>query len=848
MFVIKRDGSRQKVRFDKIQSRIERLATGLWDGLDIAKITQKVIQGLENNMRTSDLDESATDITASFGTRHPDYTILAGRIAVSNLHKNTSGSFCETVQKLHAHVHASTGKHMPLVSDELLDVVTALRVEIEAKMDYNLDYKYDIFGFRTLQRSYLIRMHGEIVERPQHMIMRVALGIHGADIPAALETYELMSQNFFTHATPTLFNAGTPHPQMSSCFLLTMKDDSIDGIYDTLKECAVISKYAGGIGLSIHNIRASGSFIAGTNGSSNGIVPMLNVFGATAQYVDQGGGKRKGSFAIYMEPWHRDIEAFLELRLNTTSGSGEDMEAKRNRTLFYGLWTPDLFMRRVKANASWSLFCPKDAPGLADTYGEDFDALYAKYEANPDVPRKTVQAQALWKKIVTSQVETGTPYMLYKDACNQKSNQKNLGTIRSSNLCTEIVEYTSPEETAVCNLASIALPKFVQEDLAGDPYFSFPMLERVTRVVARNLNKVIDRSFYPVETARRSNLRHRPMGIGVQGLADAFAMMRYPFDSEQARQLNKDIFETIYYAAVSASVDLAEKFGPYASFAGSPASEGKFQFDLWGKTPSDRYDWEALRARMVEHGLRNSLLTAPMPTASTAQILGNNESVEPFTSNMYARSVLSGEYIVVNRYMMQDLIARNLWTPAVREKLLKNRGSIQGIDDIPADIQALHKIVWDMPKKVILDMAIDRAPYICQSQSMNVYMTAPTMSKVTAMHFYGWRNGLKTGMYYLRTRPKADAVQFTIQSRLRTGSRQDVSGQGASSTEPDEHKTAEVVPSLPAPLSRSAVIRNVSYLSVRSEASADDRTDAVDDLIRAHADRQTDDGCDMCGA
>ena len=605
-------------------------------------------------------------------------------------------------------------------------------------------------------RSYLLKCDGVIAERPQHMLMRVSVGIHKSDVDSAIQTYHMMSQKLFTHATPTLFNSGCPRPQMSSCFLLCMKEDSIEGIYDTLKSCASISKYAGGIGLSVHNIRATKSYIRGSNGTSNGIVPMLRVFNDTARYVDQGGGKRKGSFAIYLEPWHADVFEWLDLRKN------HGTEHERARDLFYALWIPDLFMQRVEANGDWSLFCPNEAPGLADCWGEEFKAKYEGYE-KAGLSRKTIKAQVLWFAVLNSQVETGTPYMLYKDACNSKSNQQNLGTIKSSNLCTEIVEYTAPDEIAVCNLASINLSAFANK--AGSPtspVFDFQALYETTKVVTKNLNKVIDNNYYPVAEARNSNMRHRPVGLGVQGLADCFCLMRYPFESPEAKQLNKDIFETIYFGAVEASVELAEQEGAYETYEGSPASKGVLQYDMWKVTPSSRWDWAALKAKMAQHGLRNSLLMAPMPTASTAQILGNNESIEPFTSNMYNRRTLSGEFVVVNKFLLRDLIDRGIWTQDVRTQMIADQGSVQRIAQVPQELKDLYKTVWEIKQKVCLDMAADRGAFICQSQSLNIHMAEPTTGKLTSMHFYAWRAGLKTGMYYLRTRPKADAIQFTV--------------------------------------------------------------------------------------
>ena len=637
---------------------------------------------------------------------------------------------------------------------------------LNSSIIYTRDFGYDYFGFKTLERTYLIKMNGKTVERPQHMIMRVAIGIHGEDLEAALETYNLMSSSYFIHATPTLFNAGTPHPQLSSCFLIQMKDDSIDGIYDTLKSCAVISKYAGGIGLSIHNIRASNSFIRGTNGTSNGIVPMLRVFNNTARYVDQGGGKRKGSIAIYLEPWHADIFEFLDLKKN----HGNELE--RARDLFYAMWVPDLFMKRVEENGTWSLFCPNEAPGLGDVWGDEFETLFAKYEKEGKA-RKTMPAQELWFAILASQVETGTPYMVYKDQCNRKSNQQNLGTIKSSNLCTEIVEYTAPDEIAVCNLASVNLSAFVN---INEKTFDFMKLYQVTKVVTKNLNKVIDKNFYPLEECRNSNMRHRPVGLGVQGLADCFAKMRCAFDSAAAAKLNKDIFETMYYAAIESSCESAQRYGHYETYPGSPMSKGIFQFDMWNVVPSDLWDWAALKAKVAEYGVRNSLLLAPMPTASTAQIMGNNESTEPFTSNMYNRRVLAGEFTVVNKYLLRDLVSLGLWTDAIRNQIIADKGSVQNVFQIPKELKDLYKTVWEIKQKVIIDQAADRGAFICQSQSLNIHIAEPTTAKLTSMHFYAWKKGLKTGMYYLRTKPKADAIQFTVDQASLAQSREESSG------------------------------------------------------------------------
>ncbi len=756
MLVVKRDGRLESVKFDKITARVEKLCYGLdmayINPVDIAK---KVIAGIYDRVTTVALDNLAAEVTASMTSVHPDYAILAARIAISNLHKVTSQSFSNTMKRLYTYIDPKTGENASLIAKEVYGVIKEHASLLDNTIDYARDFGYDYFGFRTLERSYLMKLDGRVAERPQHMLMRVAVGIHKDDIDAAIDTYHLMSEKWFTHATPTLFNSGTPKPQLSSCFLLTMKEDSINGIYDTLKQCAQISQAAGGIGLSIHNIRATGSYIKGTNGVSNGIVPMLRNFDMTARYVDQGGGRRKGSFAIYLEPWHADIFAFLDLKKN------HGKEELRARDLFYALWIPDLFMQRVENNEEWSLFCPKEAPGLADCHGGLFEKLYRKYE-HEGRARKTVKAQDLWFEILEAQVETGTPYMLYKDAANQKSNQQNLGTIKSSNLCTEIMEYTSPDEVAVCNLASIALPKFIN----AEGRFDHRKLYDVTYIVAKNLNKVIDINYYPVPEARTSNLRHRPIGIGVQGLADTFLRLRMPFDSPEARDLNKDIFETLYFAAMTASKDLAKQHGPYESFAGSPLSKGIFQFDMWGVAPdSGRWDWEQLRVEVQEYGARNSLLIAPMPTASTSQILGNNECFEPYTANIYTRRVLSGEFIVVNKHLLKDLIALGLWNDQMKNELIAGNGSIQHIEGIPQDIKMLYRTVWEIPQKAILDMAADRGAYICQSQSLNIHIQDPNFGKLTSMHFYAWKKGLKTGMYYLRTKAAADAIKFTVQKK-----------------------------------------------------------------------------------
>ncbi len=753
MLVVKRDGRRESVKFDKITARIEKLCYGLDPKfVNPVEVAMKVINGLYDGVSTKELDNLAAEIAATMATRHPDFAKLAARIAVSNLHKVTSKSFSNTMKRLYQHVDPKTGQNAPMISKETWKVIKEHAAELDQAILYDRDFSYDFFGFKTLERSYLMRLDGKTVERPQHMIMRVAVGIHGDDIPAAIETYNLMSEKWFTHATPTLFNAGTPKPQLSSCFLLTMKDDSIDGIYDTLKQCAKISQSAGGIGLSIHNVRAKGSYIKGTGGTSNGIVPMLRNFDMTARYVDQGGGKRKGSFAIYLEPWHADIFDFLDLKKN----HGKD--ELRARDLFYALWISDLFMKRVENNEMWSLFDPNEAPGLADVWGEDFERLYLKYE-NENKFRRQVKAQDLWFEVLESQIETGTPYILYKDAANRKSNQKNLGTIKSSNLCTEIIEYTSPDEVAVCNLASLALPKFVTED----GKFDHQKLYEITKVVTRNLNKVIDLNYYPIEEARRSNMRHRPIGLGVQGLADAFIMLRMPFDSDEARGLNQDIFETIYFAAMEASMEEAMKYGPYETFKGSPVSKGIFQFDMWGVTPSSgRWGWDKLKQEVKQHGVRNSLLVAPMPTASTSQILGNNECFEPYTSNVYTRRTLSGDFIVANKHLMKDLIDLGLWSETMRQKLISTNGSVQAIPEIPQNIKDIYKTVWEISQKAIIDMSAERGAYICQSQSLNIHLTDPNFGKLTSMHFYAWKKGLKTGMYYLRSTAAADAIKFTL--------------------------------------------------------------------------------------
>lgn len=750
MYVIKRDGRREAVKFDKITARVKKLCYGLDPIVDATQVTLKVIEGIYDGVTTTVLDNLTAEVSATMTVKHPDYAQLASRIAVSNLHKNTKKSFSDVMKDLYEYVDPKTGERASLIAQDVMDIVSKNAEMLDSAIIYDRDFSYDFFGFKTLERSYLLKLNGQVAERPQHMLMRVAVGIHKTDLESAINTYNSLSEGWYTHATPTLFNAGTPKPQMSSCFLLQLKDDSISGIYDTLKQCAQISQSAGGIGLSVHNLRAKGSYIKGTNGTSNGIVPMLRVFNDTARYVDQGGGRRKGSFAIYLEPWHADVFDFLELKKN------HGKEEMRARDLFYALWIPDLFMKRVEQGGNWTLMCPNECPGLADTWGAKFEALYEKYESEGK-GRATIKAQELWFKILESQVETGTPYILFKDAANGKSNQQNLGTIKSSNLCTEIIEYTSPDEVAVCNLGSIALPKFVNKGK-----FDHDKLFTVTYELARNLNKVIDENYYPIPEARRSNMRHRPIGIGVQGLADAFILMRHPFDSVEAKVLNREIFETIYYAALTASKDLAKEEGPYETYPGSPISEGVLQFDMWGVKPSSRWEWDVLREEVKTHGVRNSLLLAPMPTASTAQILGNNECFEPYTSNIYTRRVLSGEFIVVNKYLLRDLVKLGLWGDELKNKIISANGSVQHIPEIPQNLKDLYKTAWEISQKVIIDMAADRGAFICQSQSLNIFMENANFGKLTSMHFYSWKAGLKTGMYYLRTKAATDAIKFTV--------------------------------------------------------------------------------------
>jgi ribonucleoside-diphosphate reductase alpha chain len=753
MYVIKRDGHKESVKFDKITARIGKLCYGLNPIVDSVKIAMKVIEGVYDNVTTSELDNLAAEIAATNTTTHPDYALLASRIAVSNLHKNTKKSFSQVMSDLYHYIDPKTGANAGLLAEDVHNIILENAPTLDSTIIYDRDFNFDYFGFKTLERSYLLKLNGLVAERPQHLFMRVAVGIHKENVTEAIKTYNMLSEGWFTHATPTLFNAGTPKPQMSSCFLLQMQSDSIEGIYNTLKQTALISQSAGGVGLSIHDVRAKGSYIKGTNGTSNGIVPMLKVFNDTARYVDQGGGKRKGSFAIYLEPWHADVYDFLDLKKN------HGKEESRARDLFYALWIPDLFMQRVKEDSTWTLMCPNECPGLSDVWGPEFEALYTKYESEGR-GRQTIKAQELWFKILESQIETGTPYMLYKDAANSKSNQQNLGTIKSSNLCTEIIEYTAPDEIAVCNLGSIALPKCVKN---GE--FDHYRLFEVTYQLAINLNKIIDANYYPVPETRKSNMRHRPIGIGVQGLADAFILMRYPFDSPEARQLNKEIFETIYYAACTASKDLAKLEGPYETFEGSPASKGKLQYDLWNVGTTARWEWDILKEEIKEYGMRNSLLIAPMPTASTAQILGNNECFEPYTSNIYTRRVLSGEYIIVNKHLLKDLVSLGLWNDDLKNKLIAGNGSVQNIAEIPDNLKALYKTAWELSQKSIIEMSADRGAFICQSQSLNVFVENPNFGKLSSMHFYAWERGLKTGMYYLRTKAATDAIKFTVDKK-----------------------------------------------------------------------------------
>ncbi|HKK88717.1 MAG TPA: ribonucleoside-diphosphate reductase subunit alpha [Saprospiraceae bacterium] len=792
MKVQKRSGKLENVSFDKITARVKKLCYELnSEFVDPIEIAKKVIQGLYDGVTTVELDHLAAETAATMSTQHPDYSLLAARIEISNLHKNTNKSFSETMEVLYNYIDPKTGENAGLISEETVEVIRKNKDKLDSVIIYDRDYSFDYFGFKTLERSYLLRAKGKVVERPQHLLMRTAIGIHGEDIESAIETYHLMSEKWFIHATPTLFNAGTPKPQMSSCFLLSMTDDSISGIFETLSRCAKISQSAGGIGLSIHNVRAQGSYIKGTGGTSNGIIPMLKVYNDTARYVDQGGGKRKGAFAIYMEPWHSDVFEFLDLRKN------HGKEELRARDLFYAMWIPDLFMQRVKEDGMWSLFCPNEAPGLYDCHSGEFEALYHKYEEEGRY-RKQVKAQELWFAILESQIETGTPYLLYKDAANRKSNQQNLGTIRSSNLCTEIIEYTSPDEVAVCNLASLALPKYVNEDKS----FNYDRLYDVARVVTRNLNKIIDKNYYPVKEAENSNMRHRPIGIGVQGLADVFLQMRLPFDSDEAKEVNRNIFETIYFASLTESCALAEKEGAYSSFEGSPASKGILQYDMWDVKPSDRWNWSELKDKIKSNGLRNSLLLAPMPTASTSQILGNNECFEPYTANIYTRRTLSGEFVVVNKHLLKDLIGLDLWNDDMKQTLMANNGSVQDIPEIPQHIKDLYKTAYELSQKTIIDMSADRGAFICQSQSLNLFITDPSFGKMTSMHFYAWEKGLKTGMYYLRTKAATDPIKFTVDSKFqnsRVASRKKVVGNQILNAEDQQDQNSEEACSLDDP-------------------------------------------------
>ena len=774
MYVTKRSGKTEIVSFDKILKRIKTIGQETYDipvphlqhslKINYTSLAMKVIDQLYNNISTTKIDELSAEQCASMASIHPDYGTLATRLIIANHGKKTSSMFVDTMSKLYMNKDKH-GNHSPLITDDMMITARTYEDELNSLCNYNRDFLIDYFGFKTLERAYLMKVNGVIVERPQHMWLRVAMGIHGDDLEKIKETYELMSQKYFTHATPTLFNAGTPHPQLSSCYLIAMEDDSIEGIYNTLKDCALISKWAGGIGLHIHNVRASGSDIRGTNGSSNGIVPMLRVFNHTAKYVDQGGGKRNGSFAMYMEPWHADIESFLDLRKNH---GDEDLKA---RDLFYAIWMPDLFMERVKAGEDWTLMCPDECPGLSDVYGDAFNTLYTYYE-NVGKGRKTMKARDLWFQILDAQMETGTPYLLYKDAVNRKCNQKNLGTIKSSNLCCEITEYSDENETAVCNLASIALPAFIITDDDGNVKFDYLKLHSVARTVTYNLNKVIDVNFYPTKKTEYSNFRHRPVGIGVQGLADVFILLNLPFASDEAKEINLRIFQTIYHAALTESCEIAKRDGRYSTFDGSPASEGILQFDMWEVDPNEKvkmYDWDALKEQIKTYGLRNSLLVAPMPTASTSQILGYNECIEPITSNIYSRRTIAGDFMVVNRYLMKDLMNLDMWNDKIKNNIVANNGSIQQIDIIPDDIKEKYKTVWEIPMRNLIDMAADRGAFVCQSQSLNLWLEDPTYNNLTSMHFYGWNKGLKTGIYYLRRRARHQAQQFTIEPEKNKG-------------------------------------------------------------------------------
>jgi len=753
MKVTKRNGSSEPISFDKVLGRIRKASKSLQVNPD--SLSQQVLARIYDGVKTSEIDELTSQLAASLSTTHPDYGILASRIAISNHQRNTDSSFTNVMLALHNQVNTKTQEPISYVNDEIAELVKTHGKEIDTKLDYDRDYLFDYFGFKTLEKSYLLRdSKQKILERPQHLWMRVSLAIWPHDLKKAFETYDYMSQKYFTHATPTLFNAGTQKQQLSSCFLVSMAEDSIAGIYKTLGDCAMISKHAGGIGLHLHNVRARGSLIKGTNGTSNGIVPMLRVFNNTARYVDQGGGKRNGSFAMYLEPWHADVEDFLRMKQNTGA------EEERARDLFYALWIPDLFMKRIDENGTWSLFCPNEAPGLADIVGAEFEALYTKYESEKRY-RKQVSARKLWFEILDAQIESGTPYLLYKDAANLKSNQQNVGVIKSSNLCTEIIEYSDANETAVCNLASIGLPTFIKKGT-----FDFTLLRKVVHTVTTNLNRVIDINYYPTPETHRSNMRHRPIGLGVQGLADVFAILKLSWESEEAAELNKKIFEHMYFAALESSMELAKKEGPYETFAGSPSSKGVLQFDMWNVKPSTDLDWDKLKKQIVKHGLRNSLLVAPMPTASTSQILGFNECFEPFTTNIYSRRTLAGEFVVINKYLLKELLDLGIWNEDLKQQIVAHNGSIQNISEISDSIKPRYKTSWELSQKILIDMAAARGAYICQSQSLNLFMADPDYAKLTSMHFYAWRKGLKTGCYYLRTKAPVAAQKFTIDPRM----------------------------------------------------------------------------------
>jgi len=820
MKVVKRDGRKEDVSFDKVLERVQRASADL--SINATLIAQKVLAQIYDGVKTTELDELTSQLAASRSTIHPDYGTLAARITISNHQKNTELSFCKVMQTLANQVVPKTGEPVSYVSEELLSIISVHGPTIEAAIKHERDYLLDYFGFKTMEKSYLLKdSSGIILERPQHLWMRVSLAMWGSiDIQKAIETYDLMSQKYFTHATPTLFNAGTPRQQLSSCFLLAMADDSIAGIYKTLTDCALISKHAGGIGIHCHNVRAKGALIRGTNGTSNGLIPMLRVFNNTARYVDQGGGKRNGSFAMYLEPWHADVEDFLKLKLGTGS------EEERARDLFYALWIPDLFMKRVEEDGDWTLFCPSEAPGLSDVHSTEFETLYTRYEKELK-GRKTIKAQKLWFQILDSQMETGTPYLVYKDAANSKSNQQNLGTIKSSNLCSEIIEYSDAKESAVCNLASIGLPAFVNKETRT---FDFELLRKVVSIATRNLDRVITINYYPTPETRNSNMRHRPIGLGVQGLADVFAMLRMAWDSSEAADLNQRIFEHMYYASAETSCALAKEEGPYETFQGSPASQGRLQPDLWNVTPftetDNSLDWKTLRQEIRSHGLRNSLLMAPMPTASTSQILGYNECFEPFTSNIYTRRTLAGEYIMVNKYLLQDLLQAGLWNETLKQQIVAQNGSIQGISQIPESIQTLYKTSWELKQRILIDLAAARGAFICQSQSLNLFVADPTYAKLTSMHFHGWRKGLKTGCYYLRTKAAVTAQKFTVDPTLLSTLQQTV----------QDH---------------SDNVEESSTQSTIQTSKKESRKELMDRLAREFEEAQAqakEEGCTMCGS